>query len=178
MTTLRINYLPLTFLGGAIVAFSIGCVEPSIRYVRDPDGKLHMFVPGNWDYRTQYKVPEVKLQKITDAYIGTRYKNGGMDRRGVDCSGFVCLVFSELNHARLPRSSRKQWKIGKLISIGEARPGDFVFFRGGLFGTVNHVGIYMGNNHFIHASSSKGVVYDSLDEEYFQKHFAGIRRIF
>jgi lipoprotein Spr len=110
--------------------------------------------------------------------LGTRYKRGGENRAGLDCSGFVCRVFRELNGAKLPRSSGKQWKLGRLVSPADARPGDFVFFRGGLFGTVNHVGIYMGGGRFVHASTSNGVIYSSLDDDYYKKHFAGIRRVF
>ncbi len=168
----------LSCLGGAIAIFSLGCLEPSVRYVRDSRGNLRMLVPANWDYRKDYQVPQARLKKIADSYLGTRYKSGGMSRSGVDCSGFVCLVFRELNQANLPRSSAKQWKLGAMVSAQEARPGDFVFFRGGLFGRINHVGIYMGDNSFIHASTSSGVIYSSLDDEYYKKHFAGIRRVF
>jgi lipoprotein Spr len=139
---------------------------------------MHMYVPANWDYRTSYHVPRERLKKIADSYLGTRYKRGGENRAGLDCSGFVCRVFRELNGAKLPRSSGKQWKLGRLVSPADARPGDFVFFRGGLFGTVNHVGIYMGGGRFVHASTSNGVIYSSLDDDYYKKHFAGIRRVF
>lgn len=152
-------------------------MEPAVRYTRDSAGNTHMMVPGNWDYRTQYRVPHTRLKKIADSYLGTRYKNGGTSRKGVDCSGFVFLVFQELASATLPRSSGKQWKMGKGVALGEARAGDLVFFRGGIFNGVNHVGIYMGNNTFIHASNKNGVMYDTLDEAYYKKHFAGIRRI-
>jgi cell wall-associated NlpC family hydrolase len=139
---------------------------------------MRILVPANWDYRANYQVPAARLKRIADSYLGTRYKSGGMSRSGVDCSGFVCLVFKALNEARLPRSSGKQWKLGRLVSPREARLGDFVFFRGGLFGMVNHVGIYMGDNSFIHASTSSGVIYSTLDDQYYKKHFAGIRRVF
>ena len=168
----------LSCLGGAIALFSFGCLEPSVRYVRDGEGNMHMFVPANWDYRTSYQVPYPRLKKTADSYLGTKYKNGAMSRAGVDCSGFICLVFKEVSEAKLPRTSGQQWKLGRPVPLDGARPGDFVFFRGGLFGTVNHVGIYMGNNSFIHASSSSGVIYSTLDDHYYQKHFAGIRRVF
>jgi hypothetical protein len=170
--------LRLSSVGGVLALMSIGCVEPEIRYVRDSEGNTHVYVPAHWDYRTTYKVPEERLRRIAESYLGVRYKNSGMSRDGVDCSGLVCLVFKEVNQANLPRSSRKMWKLGSSVSVSDARPGDFVFFRGGLFSMINHVGIYMGNQTFIHASSSNGVIYSSLDDEYYKKHFAGIRRIF
>ena len=155
-----------------------GCMEPRVRYTRDEQGGVHMFVPGNWDYRTNYRVPQARLKKIADSYLGTRYKNGGTSRKGVDCSGFVFLVFQELIGAAVPRSSGKLWKLGTTVSGPEARSGDLVFFRGGFFNGINHVGIYMGNKTFIHASATGGVMYDGLDEAYYKKRFAGIRRIF
>jgi hypothetical protein len=162
----------------ALALFAAGCMEPSVRYFRDADGKTHMMVPGNWDYRTQYRVPRTRLKKIADSYLGTRYKSGGTSRKGVDCSGFVFLVFQELAHATFPRSSGKQRKLGTDVGVDEACAGDLVFFRGGIFNGINHVGIYMGNGTFIHASNKNGVMYDTLDEAYYKKRFAGIRRIF
>ena len=169
--------LPALIIAVLLIGFE-GCMEPSVRYSRDADGTMHMMVPGNWDYRAYYKVPEARLKKIVDSYLGTRYKNGGTSRKGVDCSGFVFLVFQELAGATMPRSSGKQWKLGTGVAIDEARPGDLVFFRGGIFNGINHVGIYMGNNAFIHASNKNGVMYDTIDEDYYKKRFAGIRRIF
>jgi hypothetical protein len=164
------------FFTAAAMALT-GCA-PSVRYAEDQNGKAHYYVPPNWDYRTNYKVPETKLKKIVDSYVGVRYKNGGMTRAGFDCSGFVCVVFRELNHARLPRSTGKLRHLGSQVSLDDAHIGDLVFFYGGVFGSINHVGIYMGSRTFAHASTSSGVRYDVLDDDYYQKHFAMVRRIF
>ncbi len=118
-----------------------------------------------------------KLRRIVASYLGVRYKTGGMDRRGFDCSGFVVVVFRELCRARLPRSTRYLKRVGRQVSRKDARPGDLVFFKRGRFGSINHVGIYMGNGTFAHASSSHGIRYDRLDDEYYTNHFAMIRRI-
>jgi lipoprotein Spr len=154
-----------------------GCA-PSVRYAEDKSGKSHYYVSRDWDYRKDYKVPVTKLKRIVDSYIGVRYKNGGMTRKGFDCSGFVSVVFRELNHARIPRSTGKLKWLGSRVSPYDARIGDLVFFSGGVFGGINHVGIYMGNRTFAHASTSKGVTYDVLDDEYYRKHFVMVRRIF
>lgn len=161
----------------SIILLSIGCA-PSVRYTRSSNGEIHLYVPRDWDYRKNYKVPQDHLQTIIQKWIGVRYRYGGMSRRGVDCSGFVCLVYQELNGFVLPHSSRKMHRMGKSVSISEARSGDLVFFRGGLFNAINHVGIYIGDNKFAHASSSNGVRYSSLDESYYKKRFAEIRRLF
>jgi cell wall-associated NlpC family hydrolase len=165
-----------SLITAAAMAFT-GCA-PSARYAEDQTGKAHYYVPPNWDYRKNYKLPETKLKKIVDSYLGVRYKNGGMSRSGFDCSGFVSVVFRELNHARIPRSTGKLKWLGRQVSPDDGRIGDLVFFHGGVFGGVNHVGIYMGNKTFVHASSSKGVTYDTLDDDYYRKHYAMTRRIF
>lgn len=161
----------------SILLFDNGCA-PSVRYTRSANGEIHLYVPRDWDYRKNYKVPQDRLQIIVNGWLGVRYKYGGMNRRGVDCSGFVCLVYRELNGMVLPHSSRKMHRLGRNVSTGEARSGDLVFFRGGLFNTINHVGIYIGDNKFAHASSSNGVRFSSLDESYYKKRFAEIRRLF
>jgi cell wall-associated NlpC family hydrolase len=120
---------------------------------------------------------DTKLKRIVDSYLGVRYKTGGTDRRGFDCSGFVGTVFRDLKGPPLPRSTRDLKHVGRAVSVHDALPGDLVFVKGGAFGTINHVGIYMGNRTFVHSSSSKGVRYDSLDDDYYVKHFAMIRRI-
>ena len=119
-----------------------------------------------------------RLGKIITSYIGTRYCYGGTSRRGVDCSGFVFLVFNELNNTKLPRSTKVLSTLGSPVKKNEAKTGDLVFFRSGLFNMINHVGIYIGNGRFAHASTTVGVTYSNLDEEYFVRHFAGIRRVF
>jgi murein DD-endopeptidase / murein LD-carboxypeptidase len=154
-----------------------GCGS-SLRYTTDSSGVKHYYVPSDWDYRKHYVIPQARLKKIVDSYIGTRYKSGGTSRKGLDCSGFVWIVFNELNHAKMPRSTGKLKSLGTWVSQGEARPGDLVFFRGGIFNMINHVGIYMGGRSFVHASTSSGVMYDTLDEDYYKKHFAMVRRVF
>jgi cell wall-associated NlpC family hydrolase len=100
-----------------------------------------------------------------------------MNRSGLDCSGFVTLVFREVYGKALPRSSSKMWLVGSPIPLSAARPGDLVFFRGGSFSTIDHVGIYMGRNRFIHASITSGVMYNNLSDSYYSRHFAGVRRV-
>lgn len=164
------------------VAQLCGCVASSPRYNRSSDApkitRNSYVVPRDWDYRKYYVVPPTRLKSIVDSYLGVRYRFGGESRKGMDCSGFVKTVFAELARAKVPRSSRKLYKQCTAIPRSRARPGDLVFFRGGLFNSINHVGIYMGGNTFAHAASRKGVTYSKLDEEYYAKHYAGTRRMF
>jgi cell wall-associated NlpC family hydrolase len=165
-------------IAGAAAMWGAGC-SPMVRYSSDAQGSgMPRYVARNWDYRETYKLPPQRLLKIIESYIGTPYRRGGMSRRGADCSGFVNLVFGELNHARLPRSSAKMFKLGTPVAKGALRTGDLVFFKGGVFGAVNHVGISTGEGRFAHASAKKGVMYSALDEEYFKQRYAGARRLF
>ncbi len=107
-------------------------------------------------------------------YIGTAYCYGGEGDNCFDCSGFVQRVFGKVG-VDLPRVSRNMFKLGYVVSVSEALPGDLVFFKD--VGTINHVGIYLGNGKMIHASSSKGVVIQSLDDNYYQRRYAGIKNV-
>jgi len=177
------RFRSLCAAGACIALLSAGCVAPYARYTR-PSRQAHAAaassykVPRNWDYRTSYSVPPQRLASIIEKYIGTPYRYGGMSRAGMDCSGFVKIVFSELNRARLPRSSRAMYRLGRPVAQKDARPGDLVFFRSGAFNRIDHVGIYVGEGKFAHASRKKGVIYSDLADEYYRGHCAGIRRIF
>lgn len=170
-------------IGCALLAVTfIGCLSSSVRYTRSsnlvqgvPKKKV---VPANWDYRKNYKVPSNRLSQIANKYLGIPYRYGGMSRKGIDCSGLVCLIYREVNRAKLPHSTRKLRTLGKKVSKQHARSGDLVFFRRGSFGRVNHVGIFLGGETFIHASTKRGVIYSKLSATYYKRHFVEIRRVF
>ncbi len=115
------------------------------------------------------------LRKVAESYLGTPYDWGGQSRSGIDCSGFVRQVFSETFGIKLPHNSSAMFNLGKEVEKDELQPGDIVFFKS--WGYIDHSGIYMGNNCFIHSTSSVGVAYSTLDAPYFSSHFAGARRM-
>ena len=109
-------------------------------------------------------------------YFGTRYKSGGETAKGFDCSGFVRFMYDKAFNMHLPRSSREMSAIGNKIGKNELQPGDLVFFQ--THGNqINHVGIFIGNDTFIHSSLSKGITENKLKESYFDKRFAGAVRL-
>lgn len=121
---------------------------------------------------------EQSLERSAQGWYGTPYLLGGIDRRGIDCSAFVRQVFREAIEIELPRNSRAQYGTGdKVASQRELVPGDMIFFDTLDRGTVTHVGVYLGNGEFAHASSSKGVTRATLSAKYYQRAFWGIRRI-
>ncbi|OYZ00795.1 MAG: hypothetical protein B7Y32_05670 [Methylophilales bacterium 16-45-7] len=109
---------------------------------------------------------------------GIQYKYGGKSPdTGFDCSGFVRYVFSQATKITLPPTARAISQMGKTVDKDELQPGDLVFFNT-LKTAFSHVGIYMGNNKFIHSPSSGGKVrVESMDNSYWKKRFNGAQRI-
>jgi cell wall-associated NlpC family hydrolase len=123
--------------------------------------------------------PEASSDIVRTAYSyrGTPYVYGGSSRGGFDCSGFTSYLYSRQGVA-LPHTARGQFAMGRKVDRSDLKPGDLVFFHTVTPG-ISHVGVYVGNGHFIHASSrrSGGVRVDSLDSGYYKDHFRGARRI-
>jgi cell wall-associated NlpC family hydrolase len=109
---------------------------------------------------------------------GIRYKYGGNSpESGFDCSGFVRYVYQQAANLTLPHGARAISRLGQTIPKAELQPGDLVFFNT-LKSTFSHVGIYLGNNRFIHSpSSGGGVRVEDMQDNYWQKRFNGAQRI-
>jgi cell wall-associated NlpC family hydrolase len=109
-------------------------------------------------------------------YLGTRYRYGASGARGFDCSGFTSYIYRQ-HGISLPHNSAAQYRVGKPVSRSELRPGDLVFFRT-RGNRISHVGIYIGNGKFVHASSARGRVrVDTLSSGYYHQRYVGARRI-
>ncbi len=111
-------------------------------------------------------------------YLNTPYKYGGNSTNGIDCSAFTQTVFHNVLSLDLNRSAREQYTQGIEIDTREKlKFGDLVFFNTRRRVRPGHVGIYIGDNLFAHASSRNGVIVSSLDQDYYSKRFMGGRRI-
>ncbi len=109
-------------------------------------------------------------------YIGVPYLWGGSTPKGFDCSGYTRYVFAA-HGISLPRTTDTQWRTGTAVSKANLKEGDLVFFGDTYRAGISHVGIYVGNNQFIHASSSKGVIITSMDNSYWASRYYGARRV-
>ncbi len=110
-------------------------------------------------------------------YLGSPYRRGGTSRGGVDCSGLVYAV-CRAHGIKLPRTSRGMWGVGQPVGKGNLRPGDLVFFKNTYRSGISHVGIYVGNNRFVHAvRPGAGVRVTSLSEPYYAHSWAGAYRV-
>ncbi|KAG8153958.1 C40 family peptidase [Burkholderia catarinensis] len=110
--------------------------------------------------------------------IGVRYRWGGNSPdSGLDCSGFVRYVFQDTLGMSLPRRAEEMSRVGEKVSMSNLKPGDLVFFNT-MRRTFSHVGIYIGDNKFVHSPSTGSTVrVDDLDNGYWEKRFTGARRI-
>ncbi|MCZ4339293.1 NlpC/P60 family protein [Shewanella colwelliana] len=118
---------------------------------------------------------EAKLMNFYLQWQGTRYRLGGMSQHGVDCSGLVVLAYRDMLALQLPRTTEEQAQLGKKISKVNLRTGDLVLFKTGW--STRHVGIYLSDSRFLHASTSQGVMISRLDNRYWQQKYWQSRRI-
>lgn len=117
-----------------------------------------------------------KIIATAKQYLGVPYLWGGSTPSGFDCSGYVQYVFAKHGYS-LPRTSKQQWNVGTSVSKSNLKEGDLVFFANTYTSGISHLGIYVGNNQFIHASSSQGVVISSLSNSYWASHYYGAKRV-
>lgn len=123
---------------------------------------------------------EVQKALVTKAreWIGTPYVYGGDSKKGADCSGFIMSLYRDAVGIKLPRNSAAQKDFCVGLDKDRIEVGDLVFFSSPRSGSnVAHVGMYVGDNTFIHSSSSKGVIESDLSQKYYVTHFRGIGRV-
>ncbi len=109
------------------------------------------------------------LKSHFSGWQGTPYRRGGLSRKGVDCSGFVQVTYRNLFGKELPRTVREQVRVGRTVPKKAVMPGDLIFFKTGI--RQRHVGIYVEDDLFLHASLSSGVTLSSLRDPYWKRSY-------
>ncbi len=129
---------------------------------------------------SQSKVSCAALYTVSASWLGTKYKYGGMSSDGVDCSGLTNIIIKKVYGKSLSRSSADIYENNVTkISKSKIKEGDLVFFRtdGKRSKTPNHVGIYLNDDKFIHASTSKGVIVSDMTQQYYVTNYIGAGRL-
>lgn len=172
-----IKEIPETING--LENFNLDDLEEIENEPRTPDSSLDQgeeeptpHFLGKWDDSKERDL----MVKISKGFLGAPYRFGGMSLRGLDCSAFVKRIYSIFD-INLPRTAREQSQVGQKVSRTELVVGDLVFFNTRRY--ISHVGIYIGNNEFVHASSghAREVRVDSLDQPYYNKRFVKAVRL-
>lgn len=124
---------------------------------------------------SEQATPLKKLYAQYNEWRGTPYRYGGLSLKGVDCSGFVYHAYKTVYNISLPRTTDDQVRRGKSVSRAELKTGDLLFFKTG--SRMRHVGIYVENGKFIHASTSQGVTISDIKSAYWKKTYWQSRRL-
>ncbi len=151
-----------------------GSIRPAPRYTDSTDAGAVVR-----ELELRRRATPNRLARVVDGYLGIPYKWGGTTRAGMDCSAFTRAIFRETYGVELPRTSKQMYGVGRAIpQRQDLKPGDLVFFKNTYSGPgVSHVGIYLGEGRFAHASSSKGGTITPLNDPYFQPRYIGARRV-
>jgi len=121
-------------------------------------------------------ITNTNLYNKIEEWWGTSYCMGGTTKSCVDCSAFTGAVIRDVYRINLPRTASEQYDASNKVDKENLKEGDLVFFKTKK-GYVNHVGVYLTNNKFVHASTSNGVMISDLDENYWRGKFAGGGRV-
>ncbi|TFH86404.1 glycoside hydrolase [Billgrantia azerbaijanica] len=174
------------------ISLLVGCSGTSTRPDRAPDDYFARQLPGlppGWDPmmspvddtgfggRFATDSPERVREALLSQHqrwVGTPYRLGGTTRRGIDCSALVQAVFSDTFRLELPRTTGEQVREGEPVAREALQVGDLVFFRPP--GPYDHVGVYVGDGYFLHASTSQGVMLSRLDNVYWRRYYWQARR--
>lgn len=178
VTPLNKKFRPSSLLVICFALTALQCASPSTARCELPTETAikQQSVPSASESPRQNLLPMKSFFNDVTQYFGTRYRSGGQSPAGFDCSGFVRFMFGKVFNMQLPRSSREMSAIGNKINRSDLQPGDLVFFQT-KNRRINHVGIFIGNDTFVHSSLSKGITENKLQENYFEKRFAGAVRL-
>lgn len=165
------------------VRFSSKEVEEEVRENdKKPEEKeIESVIEGKRDFKKEKNkaiapLDQAKIMRCISKYMGAPYVHGGSSMAGMDCSGYTMMVYKESVGRALPRSAHGQFDVGTGVRFEDLKFGDLIFFNT-TGASASHVGIYLGDDLFAHASVSLGVTISSLESSYYKKRYEGARRV-
>lgn len=126
---------------------------------------------------TEKKMNNIPLIEEIDEWYGTPYRYGGSSKRGIDCSAFSRTVFNDVFNAAIPRTAQEQYEYCDRIKKSQLEQGDLVFFHTTGGRKITHVGVYLQNGKFVHASTSSGVMISDLEDYYWRRAYRAAGRM-
>jgi murein DD-endopeptidase / murein LD-carboxypeptidase len=177
------NYL-MVVVAGLACSILTGCQSPAThRITRLPDSHRAPSRTASQAFATRSPAPSAPVRQDRAAlwrneasqWLGVPHRLGGNSRSGIDCSGLVVELYRSVAGLQLPRTSAQQFQVGRPVAIAELRAGDLLFFQT-TAEPISHVGIWVGQNQFVHASTSRGVIFSTLTEPYYAQRFRGAKR--
>jgi probable lipoprotein NlpC len=167
---------PCLIYAALVIVFTIPCLHGYSQAIKIDSGTM---LTSQADIIHKYSqllnvpkdsIKNIKLYTLIEQYSATPYKYGGNDPSGVDCSGFSSVIEKQVYGLTIPRSTGEQAKAIQSKNISDLKEGDLVFLK--LGGTaINHVGVYLQNGFFVHATSNLGIVLDNLSDPDTQQRF-------
>jgi cell wall-associated NlpC family hydrolase len=153
----------------ALILNTVSCTTKKMQHANTSHVTPQTRRPANADDREKRILYEYKQWR------GTNHKMGGTGSKGIDCSGFVQAIYRDAFNIDLPRTTKAQVRLGKPVSVKELQSGDLVFFKPPTY--ARHVGIFLSQSEFVHASKNKGVTVSKIDAYYWGKYYWTARRI-
>ncbi len=119
---------------------------------------------------SEASIQNIRLYSFIDDWYGVKYRYGGMSKTGIDCSGFCNILYDVVYDKKIMRTTKELSKVINKVAKNKLKEGDLVFFN--VSGKKNsHVGVYLMNDMFVHASSTKGVLISNLNNPYYKKTY-------
>lgn len=155
-------------------------LKAQIAFNNPEENMIRFYQHNYYSQECGFTVPEEINTTLYDTivnWLGTPYRFAGNSGHGIDCSGFVTVLYDRVYGKNLgARNSAEIYNLLEKIDKDDLKEGDLVFFRIGRRRSVSHIGLYLGNDKFVHSSTSRGVIISDLNEPYYKRYFAGAGR--